>query len=70
MGRDEETYPIGTIVRIRATGQFAIVVKKFFANEGKGFMNYLAKVEGKGEDLVELYHDDIDAEALPPDVAV
>jgi hypothetical protein len=64
MVRDEDTYPIDTIVRIRKTGQFAIIVDKAFLKDGKGFMNYLAQIEGK-EGSYALYHEDIDLEALP-----
>ena len=64
--RDEDTYPIGTVVRLRKTGEYAMLLKKSFMKDGKGFMNYLAKVEGKGEELYALYHEDIDPEILPP----
>ena len=66
MVKDEDTYPIETVVRIRKTGQFAIIVKKTFLKDGKGFMNYLAQIEGR-EGMYALYHEDIDLEALPLD---
>ena len=33
MASDEETYPLGTIVRLRETGEFAILLKKSFMEE-------------------------------------
>lgn len=64
MVHDEDTYPIDTIVRIRKTGEFAIIVDKTFLKDGKGFMNYLAQIEGR-EGKYAFYHEDIDLEALP-----
>ena len=64
MVKDEDAYPIGTVVRIRATGQFAVIRKKAFLKDGKNFLNYLAEIEGK-KGLYAIYHEDVDLENLP-----
>jgi hypothetical protein len=64
MVKDEDTYPIETIVRLRKTGEFAIITDKTFLKDGKSFMHYLAQIEGK-EGKYALYHEDVDLEALP-----
>lgn len=59
--RDEDAYPIGTVVRIRKTGQFAIIRQLTFQYNGHGFLNYLGEVDGR-DGLYALYHGDIDLE--------
>lgn|GEM_PF-1832030 len=66
--RDEAIYPIETIVRRKKTGEFAIIKNYNFQHDGKGFLNYLGLVEGKGEGLYALYHDDIEFEWPPLEV--
>lgn len=65
MVRDEDTYPIDTVVRIRKTGQFAMIKDRCFLKDGKNFLNYLAIIEGRGEGRYAIYHEDVDLEALP-----
>jgi hypothetical protein len=62
--KDNEVYPIGTVVRIKKTGVFAIIRKHGFLKDGKNFLHYLREVEEK-EGLFALYHDDIEVESLP-----
>jgi hypothetical protein len=64
--KDEDVYPVGTVVRIKKTGQFAIIRQVCFQFNGRGFLNYLAEIEGH-EGLYALYHDDVELEALPND---
>ena len=66
MVRDEDTYPIDTVVRLKKTGQFAIIKDKTFLFQEKNFLHYLGQIEGKGEGLYCLLHDEIELEVLPP----
>jgi len=66
MVKDEGIYPIGTVVRRKKTGEFAIIKRYTFQHEGKNFLNYLGQIEGKNEsDMYALYHNEIELEALP-----
>lgn len=62
--KDEDTYPVNTVVRLKKTGQFAIIKQVFYQSGDKNFMHYLGNIEGR-EGLYVLYHDDIELEALP-----
>jgi hypothetical protein len=64
MVKEEDIYPIGTIVRLKKTGQFAKIVKHIYVKDGKGFLNYLGEIEGR-EGLYAVYHDQIELELLP-----
>lgn len=61
--KDDEIYPIGTVVRIEATGQFALIRDYTFQYQGKGFLNYLAEIEGR-DGLYAVYHEDVELECL------
>lgn len=61
--KDDEAYPEGTVVRIKRTGEMAIIRGRQFMKEGRNFLHYLAEIEGR-EGLYALYHDDIELEAL------
>jgi hypothetical protein len=61
--KDDEIYPVGTVVRWKKTGEFAIITKHGFQHEGKGFRYYLAEIKGKQGNYC-LLHDEI--ESLPP----
>lgn len=63
--KDNEIWPLETVVRIKKTGQFAIIKEQAFQFQGKGFLNYLGEIEGR-DGLYALYHDDIELEELPP----
>jgi len=65
MVRDEDIYAIGTVVRRNTTGELAIIQQYTFQHQGKGFLNYLGQIEGKGDGLYALYHEEIDLECLP-----
>lgn len=61
----QDVYPIETIVRLKKTGEFAIIKQRTFLN-ADNFLNYLAIIEGRGEnDLYAIYHENVDLEALP-----
>jgi hypothetical protein len=65
MVKDEDVFPIGTVVRRRKTGEFALIKNYTFQHEGKGFLNYLGQIENKGDGIYAIYHEDIDLECLP-----
>lgn len=65
MVRIQDVYPIDTIVRLKKTGEFAIIKQRTFLN-ADNFLNYLAIIEGRGEhDLYAIYHENVDLEVLP-----
>ena len=60
--------PFETVVRLKKTGEMAIIKQIFHLNDQKSFLNYLGIIEGRGkDDLYALYHDDIELECLPPE---
>ncbi|SKC84998.1 hypothetical protein [Ohtaekwangia koreensis] len=65
--KDEDTYMIGTVVRLKRTGEFAIIRNRCFLREDKYFLNYLGEIEGRPGGLYALYHEDIELECLPPE---
>lgn len=50
MVKDSDVYPVGTVVRIKRTGQFALIKDRCFLKDGRNFLNYLAEIEEKGGD--------------------
>jgi hypothetical protein len=64
--KDHEVYPIGTVVRLKRTGEFARITDHGFQHGGRGFLNYIGIIEGRGDGRYALYHDDLELEALPP----
>lgn len=63
-------YPIGTVVRLKKTGEFALIVEHSYQKDGQGFLNYVAQIEGRrnveiGKGGWSLYHDEIELEQLP-----
>ena len=66
--KDEDTFPINTVVRFKKTGVFAVIRGKTFLKDGKGFLNYLGEIEGKEPGAqYAIYHEDVELEALPPE---
>lgn len=62
--KDSEIYPIDTVVRLKKTGQFAIIKSHTFVYDGKGFLYYEGEIEGRLGQYA-LYHQDLELEALP-----
>jgi hypothetical protein len=65
MVKDEDVYPLETVVRLKKTGQFAIIKDRTFPKDGKNFLHYRGQIEGRGEGLYCLLHDEIELECLP-----
>jgi hypothetical protein len=63
--KDEDTYPEGTVVRFKKSGKLAVIKKRAFMMDGKGFLHYLGAIEGRQGEYA-IYHDDVDLVALPP----
>jgi hypothetical protein len=65
--KDEDVYPVETIVRIKKTGAFAVIKDHTFQHHSRGFLNYLAEIEGKynSKGYWVLHHDEIELECLP-----
>lgn len=61
---DKEVYPEGTVVRIKRTGEFAIIRDHIYLSEGRNFLNYLAEIEGQ-KGLFALYHDAVELDHRP-----
>lgn len=66
MVRDEDVYPIDTIVRLRDTGEFARITGHNWLRPElkKHFLNYFAEIEGKKGQFA-VYHSEVELEALP-----
>jgi hypothetical protein len=60
-----DPFSVGTVVRIRKTGQFALITSFFYLKNKKDFLHYLGKIEGRGEGEYALYHQDLELECLP-----
>jgi hypothetical protein len=66
--KDNELFPIDTVVRIRKTGEFAIIKDQVFLSDfNRNFLHYRGIIDGRGESMWVLYHDDIELENLPPE---
>jgi hypothetical protein len=64
--RDEDAYPIGTVVIWLKTGERAIIRKKGFQKDERGFLHYLGEFEDR-PGLFALYHDEVMLDCLPLD---
>lgn len=66
MTKDEDVYPEGTVVRLKKTGEFAIIKQVCYLRPElkKYFMHYLADIEGRGGPFA-VYHNDLELEVLP-----
>jgi hypothetical protein len=62
--KDNEVYPVDSVVRLKSTGQFAIIKRQSFQKNGEGFLNYEGEIEGR-EGIYCLIHDRIELECLP-----
>jgi hypothetical protein len=65
MNNIQHPYPVDTVVRIKRTGQFALITDVFFLKDKRDFLHYLGKIEGRGEGEYALYKKDIEIECLP-----
>ena len=61
MLREEDVYPINTVVRVKKTGEFAIIRKIHRFIDGS-YQHYLGEIEGK-KGLYVIYHEDVELEA-------
>jgi hypothetical protein len=64
--KDDQVYPLDTVVRLIKTGEMAIIKDRVFLKDEKNFLHYRGIIEGRGEKLFAIYHDEVDLEALPP----
>jgi hypothetical protein len=62
--KDNEVFPVDSVVRLKETGQFAIIKRQSFQMNGQGFLNYEGEIEGRNG-LYCLIHDRIELECLP-----
>ncbi len=65
--KDADVYPIDTVVRLKKTGEFAIIKQQTFLMDGRNFLHYLGVIEGRGDGLYCIIHNEVDLECLPPD---
>jgi hypothetical protein len=54
------------VVRIKRTGEFAVIKSQTFLKDGLNFLHYLGVIEGRGDSLWALFHEDVEVECLPP----
>lgn len=67
MAHNTEPYAVGSVVRIKKTGELAIIRRIQFLLDKKSFLHYEGEIEGRGEGNYALYHEDIELECLPGD---
>lgn len=65
MAHNTVPYPLETVVRIKKTGQFAIIKHVVFLKDGKSFLHYEGPIDGKPEGNYAFYHEEIELEVLP-----
>lgn len=58
-----EIYPLDTVVRLKKTGELAII--RSHTKLKDEFLHYLGVIEGRGDGLWALYHQDIELECPP-----
>jgi len=63
--KDDEIYPVGTVVRLHKTGEFAIIRSHTFLYDGRNFLHYMGEIEGKGSGHYYIAHTEVDLECLP-----
>lgn len=66
--KTEDIYPVDTVVRLKKTGQLALITSHNYLMNYSNFLNYYASIEGR-EGTYALYHDDIELECLPVSVS-
>lgn len=64
MPKVDELYPVGTVVRLKKTGQFVLIVEQCFLKDAMNFLNYEGEIEGR-EGRYAIYHEDVELECLP-----
>ena len=62
--KEEEVYPVGTVVRLKRTGEFALIVEQSRFIDGS-FQNYLGEIEGREPGTWCLIHSEVELECLP-----
>lgn len=58
-------FEVGTVVRIKRTGELAIIRERSYLKDNISFLNYMGEIEGRGAGLYALYDDDLELECLP-----
>ena len=66
MVKDEDVFPIGTVVRLKSTGEFCKITGHNWLRPElkKHFLNYFCEIEGK-KGRYAVYHNEVELEALP-----
>lgn len=62
--KPEEVFPVGTVVRLKKTGEFALITDRTMLM-GWHFLHYLGRIEGRGDGNWCLIHDEVELEAFP-----
>lgn len=60
-----DNFEAGTVVRLKKTGELAVIRQLFYLKDGMNFLHYLGEIEGRRRGLYALYHDDVELECLP-----
>jgi hypothetical protein len=64
--REEDLFPLETVVRVIKTGQFAIIKDYVYQSTSKNdFQYYTGIIEGRGDGQYVLFPDEIELEVLP-----
>jgi len=65
MVKKEDVYPVGSVVRLKKTGQFVLITDTTFLME-KEFLHYLGIIEGRGTGKYAIQHGEVELECMPP----
>jgi hypothetical protein len=66
MASEQEIFPLDTVVRLKKTGELAIIRMHTLLKDE--FLHYLGVIEGRGDGLWAVVYNNIELECLPKDV--
>lgn len=64
MVKEEDVYPVETVVRIKKTGLFALIKGHAYQSGNYGFLHYRGEIEGRDGEYC-IFHQDVELECLP-----
>lgn len=64
----KDLYPVGSVVRFKKTGVFALICEHVFLKDNKNFLHYEGLIEGKPDPdaWYAFYPEEVELENLPP----
>lgn len=67
--KDDELLEVGTVVRLKETGEFGIILQQVFLMDGRNFLHYEGRIYGRenSRGMWAMYHERIEPTSLSPD---